>query len=272
MNAHEVLGRGELIGLPDPAASPPVDFADWPGAERRWPPLTYRARLAMRPLAQNLARAIATDIAARGLGLAVLDVGCGDKPYLPYFAAVADEYVGLDVQAGPQVDIVGPAEALPFPDARFDVVLSAQTLEHVLDPPRVLSEMHRVLKPGGIALVAVPATAAYHPVPTDFWRWTQDGLVKILRDNGEWSRIDVHPGGGTVACFGYLIAFYVAGGLEHRAFAALRAALVAAVNLLFGAFDRVVPLHYPRKYTLIANFLAVAHKKGRPESRSPSPA
>ena len=260
MRSDDVLAQGDRIGLPDPAASPPVPFDDWPASERRWPPLTHRARLAMRPLALNVVTAIRDDVAPLGPDLAVLDVGCWEKPYLPYFAAVAGEYVGVDVAPGPQVDVVSPAESLPFPDARFDVVVSFQTLEHIADPPRAIAEMHRVLKPGGIALVSTPATAAYHPVPTDYWRWTQEGLVKVMRDNGEWSRLDLRAGGGTMACFGYLLAFYVAGGLGHPALGPLRTASVAAVNAVFGALDRVVPLHYPRKYTLIANFLAVAEK------------
>ena len=261
MTSDEVLARGASIGLPDPAASPPVRFDDWPGAERRWPPVTYRAQLSMLPFARNVVSAIVDDVAPLGGDLSVLDVGCDEKPYLPYFAALAREYVGVDVQPGPYVDVVSPAESLPFPDERFDVVVSFMALEHVQDPARALREMHRVLRPGGLALVAVPATAAYHPVPTDYWRWTQEGLVKLIGDNGDWSRVALRAGGGTAACFGYLIAFYIAAAFGDRPLRArIGGVLVALVNTLFGALDRVVPLHYPRKYTLIANFLAVAER------------
>lgn len=264
MTAGDVLARGAAIGLPDPDASPPLAFPEWPGAERRWPPLTHHSHLTMRPLARGLARAVVRDVAPRGRELAVLDIGCGDKPFLPYFAAVAREYVGLDVAPGPHVDVVSPAETLPFADARFDAVLCTQVLEHVLDPPAVLSEIHRVLKPGGIALVSTHGTAAYHPHPTDLWRWTQEGLVKVVRDSGEWAGVDLHPAGGTLACFGYLLSFYLAGALDQRAAAPLRRALIAVANAVFGGLDRVVPLHYPRPYTLIVNFLAVARKAEAP--------
>ena len=113
-----------------------------------------------------------------------------------------------------------------------------------------------------MGLVSVPATAVYHPVPDDYWRWTQEGLRKVLAGNGDWSRIDLHPGGGTMACFGYLVAFYASAAIGERAvLAPLRLAVIAAINTVFGALDRVVPLHYPRKYTLIANFLAVVRKR-----------
>lgn len=45
------------------------------------------------------------------------------------------------------------AEALPFPDASFDAVTIAFGLRNVTDKPRALTEMHRVLKPGGRALI-----------------------------------------------------------------------------------------------------------------------
>lgn len=43
----------------------------------------------------------------------------------------------------------GDAHHLPFEDSRFDIVYCRYVLEHVADPPQVLREMHRVLKPGG---------------------------------------------------------------------------------------------------------------------------
>jgi len=49
---------------------------------------------------------------------------------------------GLDIQ-------VAPGEALPFPDADFDLVLSLGSLEHVYDLDRAMNELRRVLRPGG---------------------------------------------------------------------------------------------------------------------------
>jgi MPBQ/MSBQ methyltransferase len=52
--------------------------------------------------------------------------------------------------------VQGDAEALPFPDASFDRYVSAGSIEYWPDPARAIAEAHRVLKPGGIALVAGP--------------------------------------------------------------------------------------------------------------------
>ena len=46
--------------------------------------------------------------------------------------------------------------ALPFRDGAFDRVYCSEVLEHVLDPESVIREMHRVLAPGGIAVISVP--------------------------------------------------------------------------------------------------------------------
>ena len=262
VRAEELIERGAELGIPDPDGSPPLDAPEWPGRERRWPAITDPGALVLRPLARSVAGAVARDLAPAGEDQAVLDIGCGVKPYRPYFAAVAGEYVGLDLEPGPQVDVVSPAESLPFDDERFHAVLSTQTLEHVPDPAKVMHEIHRVLKPGGVLVLSTHGTAAYHPCPTDLWRWTQEGLEKLVRDNGEWTSLRLEATGGTAACFGYLLGFYVTGALHRRRLAPLRKVLLASICLTFGLLDRVIPLHYPRRATLIANFLVVARKPG----------
>jgi SAM-dependent methyltransferase len=114
------------------------------------------------------------------------------------------EYVGVDYAAGPKVDVVAPAEELPFEDARFDVVLSSQVLEHVNDP--MAREFARVLRPGGVAFVSTHGVIDYHPNPDDYWRWTHAGLARLLRMTGEWDSIDVWHNGGTGAALAYLMS------------------------------------------------------------------
>jgi SAM-dependent methyltransferase len=213
------------------------------------------------PLARAIRQAIAADVAPGGPGQRVLDVGCGSKPYAPWFADIASDYVGVDARRGPYVDVVAAAESLPLASSSFDVVLSTQTLEHVPEPAAAVREMHRVLKAGGVLLLSTHGTAVYHPGPGDFWRWTQEGLPKLVNDNGAWRELRLESAGGTFACFGYLFGFYLDAALRGPALAPLRRPLVALVNVTFGALDRAVPLRPPRRHTLISNFLVIARKE-----------
>jgi SAM-dependent methyltransferase len=116
--------------------------------ERLDPPLstpTYAVRAPLvRWLAAEAARA-ATELGAYRL----LDVGCGEMPYLDLFEPHTQEIVGLDTWDNPRASLRGPIEAIPAPDASFDVVLCAQVLEHVDDPAQGVRELARVTRPGG---------------------------------------------------------------------------------------------------------------------------
>ncbi len=129
----------------------------------------------------------------------MLDVGCGDRPYERMFTGVT-HYVGIE-HPGPAVnveeelrtsfaravgivDIWGDAATLPFPDATFDSCFCAEVLEHVPDPDEVVREVHRVLRPGGIALFTVPFAGELHATPFDFRRYTSFGIRRLLEDAG----------------------------------------------------------------------------------------
>jgi SAM-dependent methyltransferase len=73
------------------------------------------------------------------------------------------------------------ATAIPFEDASFDVLISHHMLEHIPDDTKALSEFARVLRPGGVALLAVPQNHAAEHTDEDlsaidpmarFWRFT----------------------------------------------------------------------------------------------------
>ena len=141
----------------------------------------------------------------------LLDVGCGEMPYLPLFERHAREIVGLDTWDNPRASLRGPIEAIPAPDASFDVVLCAQVLEHVDDPAQGVRELARVTRPGGRVLLSTHGTFAYHPNPVDLWRWTGAGLERLFSENGEWRSVTVSAGSGTASSLAMLNAIY----LEH---------------------------------------------------------
>jgi ubiquinone/menaquinone biosynthesis C-methylase UbiE len=73
------------------------------------------------------------------------------------------------------------AARLPFRSAAFDCVIATAVLEHVPHPQRVVREVHRVLRPGGLFYVEVPFLEGFHADPDDFQRFTFRGLEVLLR-------------------------------------------------------------------------------------------
>jgi SAM-dependent methyltransferase len=93
--------------------------------------------------------------------------------------------VCVDIEENPGVDLVADAHDLHMvPDNSVDFVCSISVLEHVRHPQRVVKEIHRILKPGGIVYINVPFIFPYHADPDDFYRFSYNG-VKILCEDFE---------------------------------------------------------------------------------------
>ena len=215
---------------------------------------TYAVRA---PLARWL-RDEARLAAAREQKPRLLDVGCGVKPYEPFFHGAVADYVGVDV-ANPAADLDGTVEAIPVDDGSFDIVLCTQTLEHVADPARAIRELRRVVARGGRVLASTHGVQVYHPNPDDLWRWTHAGLERLFRENGNWSAVTVTPGSGTTSAIGMLVATYIHLLAKRMRSPVLAAPLIAAINATAAAIDRAVPrLREPAPGTLFANYHVVA--------------
>jgi ubiquinone/menaquinone biosynthesis C-methylase UbiE len=106
-------------------------------------------------------------------GRRVLDVGCGTGWFSREIERAGGRVVALDIglnllaRVGEKcraARVAGDACRLAFADASFDIVVSSECIEHTADPRRALTEMCRVLKPGGLLVVTVP---------NQFWRWAE---------------------------------------------------------------------------------------------------
>jgi SAM-dependent methyltransferase len=124
----------------------------------------------------------------------LLDVGCGDKPYLEIFEQYVSQYLGVEHEAsfrhtasstrarGP--DVFYDGKRLPFADGEFDTVLSVQTLEHTPQPQALLREMARVLHPDGLLLLTAPFSFRLHEEPHDYFRYSPHGLRVLCEEAG----------------------------------------------------------------------------------------
>lgn len=118
--------------------------------------------------------------------LKVLDIGSCEVAggsYRQFFPPERYEYTGLDMQAGPNVDIV-PEVPYCWPeieDDAFDVVISGQAFEHMEFFWLTAAEMARVLKPLGLMCIVAPRGFERHRYPVDCYRFDADGMAAIAR-------------------------------------------------------------------------------------------
>ncbi len=82
---------------------------------------------------------------------------------------------------------VGSAEAIPFADGTFGVVIIKHVVEHLRDPERAIAELGRVLAPGGILILATPnLDSLLKPLKGDGWIGYQDPTHIALKPPAEW--------------------------------------------------------------------------------------
>ena len=110
----------------------------------------------------------------------VLNAGCGARDLTLLLQSFgATEVVNYDIESPIPGAIIGSLADTPFEDGAFDSIICNAVLEHVPGIDRVMSELARSLKPGGYLISGVPFLQPYHLNPTDFRRYTRDGLVEI---------------------------------------------------------------------------------------------
>lgn len=114
----------------------------------------------------------------------VLDVGSRDVngTFREYFPT--QRYLGIDIEAGPNVDVVVEEYSYPFADGSFPVIVSGSCLEHVRKPWLWMREVSRLLAPGGRLCVIAPFMHPYHEHPVDCWRIYPDGMRALMEDSG----------------------------------------------------------------------------------------
>ena len=154
------------------------------------PPLGSPNRLIQRARAKTFRNWLKAVTAPRR----VLDLGGRVQPYRPLLAG-SPQYIAVDVQPSEVVNVIGDAHALPFADGTFDLVLCTQVFYGLANPFVAASEIHRILEPGGTALLSI-ADAGPVEGPADFWRFTQHGIMILLRD---FADVEIVSDGGAAA-------------------------------------------------------------------------
>ena len=115
----------------------------------------------------------------------VLDVGSYNVNgcYRELFNNDNFRYSGLDMEKGPNVDIIPKSSYIweEIKDDEYDVVISGQAFEHIEFFWVTFEEIVRVTKEGGLICIIAPNGFSEHRYPVDCWRFFTDGMVALAR-------------------------------------------------------------------------------------------
>lgn len=160
-----------------------------------------------RAMAMNLAN-VECALAQLPPGGKLLDLGCDDGARTLRFAraARAEEAHGVELDvcaaatarergvAVAEADLNGP---LPYPDESFEAVVSNQVIEHLVDTDAFVSEIRRVLVPGGTAVTSTENLASWHNVAALVLGWQPFSLGNVSSKRaGLGNPLAIHRGGG----------------------------------------------------------------------------
>jgi len=143
----------------------------------------------------------------------VLDVGCGYMPYKPLVLQSPSRvktYIGIDLHdnAYQRPDLEWDGHTLPVRNNSADCALATEVFEHCPDPQRIMGEVLRVLKPGGVLFFTVPFLWPLHDVPQDEYRYTPFALERLLKNAG-FGQVQLKALGGWDASLAQMIGLWL---------------------------------------------------------------
>lgn len=132
----------------------------------------------------------------------VLDVGSRFSPYkqlIPYTT-----FLTLDIDKRFNPDLCCDVHNIKCKSNSFDTIIATELLEHLHNPQKAIDEIYRILKPRGILILSAPFIYPYHPDPTDYYRYSEEGLRYLLR---KFRKVEIHKFGNKLQVTWQLINY-----------------------------------------------------------------
>lgn len=174
---------------------------------------SFMSRLRRYAAGENhVARRFARELVAGAQRLAkkprILVIGGGElgSGIASLYETASVDVIGTDIYVSSYTTLVADGHCLPFADQSLDGVWIQAVLEHVLDPVRVVAEIHRVLKPRGLVYADTPFMQQVHEGAYDFTRFTLSGHRWLFR---HFRMLDAGFTGGPGTALNWAIRYFV---------------------------------------------------------------
>ncbi len=181
-----------------------------------------------------------------------LNLGSGPK-------ILSVSVTNVDIYPYKGVSIVSDILSVPLEEGSVARIISDNVLEHVKDPQSAVKEIHRLLKSGGLAYVSTPFLYPFHSSPSDYQRWTKQGLEELFKDF-EMLEIGVRAGPFSVLTvyLNHLFALIFSFGSKR-----LESVLVNMVMFVFFPIKLldIIFNYWPGAESMAAVFYCVVKKK-----------
>ncbi len=134
----------------------------------------------------------------------LIDIGCGDMPFKKFILKKTTQYDTIDVERRvPDVKFIGDIQNMAvLNDQSYDTAVCLEVLEHVPDPFKAMSEIHRIVKKDGCLILSVPHLSRLHEEPHDYFRYTKYGLQSLIEKAG-FKVVSIVPQGGLFCFLGH---------------------------------------------------------------------
>jgi ubiquinone/menaquinone biosynthesis C-methylase UbiE len=194
---------------------------------------------------------ISNQLATIPSGNSILDAGSGGQPFRKYCQHL--RYTALDfgqLDAGNliiegqygHIDIRSDITSIPLPNASFDAVMCTEVLEHVFDPTTAITELGRVLKPGGILLLTAPLCSFEHQAPHHFYGGFSRFWYERALSEASFTAIRVEQNGSFFRFFGQECQRLVRILFRHRRLWSWKRVVLLPLELTFAAaFSMLIP-------------------------------
>ena len=186
----------------------------------------------------------------RNLSGISIDLAGGANPsYYRYWNLKKEQVIKVDYNKEKDVDVVADLnQKLPFDNNYADNIFLFNAIYIIESPENLLKEIHRILKPGGVLFLNSPLITNEAPEPHDYFRFTSEGIKKILFQ-AEFSQMKLYKiGERTTAAVSLLNSFWLFNFVRFFVFALA----------LF--LDRMILLKTKKKYPCPMSYFVISKK------------